>query len=135
MSVSTITGKILYFIEHEVKVFSSLHVRQIVLFFRRHKIESCINYCFCKIYRPDKWLTNKRLLNPFPQSATTHNKSYKPLPDRFEFVLSLNKATAYSQTLCTMPRDRFGASNTGTFACHTFPRDTKASKRAWSVLY
>jgi hypothetical protein len=22
------------------------------------------------------------------------------------------------------------ASNTGTFACHTFPRDTKASKRA-----
>jgi hypothetical protein len=29
-----------------------------------------------------------------------------------------------------MPRDRFGASNIGTFACCTFPRDTKASKRA-----
>jgi hypothetical protein len=29
-----------------------------------------------------------------------------------------------------MPRDRFGASNIGTFACRTFPRDTKASKRA-----
>ena len=33
-----------------------------------------------------------------------------------------------------MPRDRFGASNIGTFACHTFPRDTKASKRAKSSL-
>lgn len=32
--------------------------------------------------------------------------------------------------LCTMPRDRFGASNIGTFTCRTFPRDTKASKRA-----
>jgi hypothetical protein len=29
-----------------------------------------------------------------------------------------------------MPRDRFGASNIGTFACRTFPRDTKAIKRA-----
>jgi hypothetical protein len=29
-----------------------------------------------------------------------------------------------------MPRDRFGASNIGTFACRSFPRDTKASKRA-----
>jgi hypothetical protein len=38
--------------------------------------------------------------------------------------------TAETQTLCTMPRDRFGASNIGTFACRTFPRDTKASKRA-----
>jgi hypothetical protein len=33
-------------------------------------------------------------------------------------------------TLCTMPRDRDGASNIGTFACRSFPRDTKASKRA-----
>jgi hypothetical protein len=39
-------------------------------------------------------------------------------------------ATANSQTLCTMPRDKFCASNIGTFACRTFPRDTKASKRA-----
>jgi hypothetical protein len=29
-----------------------------------------------------------------------------------------------------MPRDRFSASIIGTFACRSFPRDTKASKRA-----
>ena len=29
-----------------------------------------------------------------------------------------------------MPRDRYGASNIGTFTCRSFPRDTKASKRA-----
>ena len=29
-----------------------------------------------------------------------------------------------------MPRDRDGASNIGTFACRTFPCDTKASNRA-----
>jgi hypothetical protein len=29
-----------------------------------------------------------------------------------------------------MPWDSFGASNIGTFACRSFPRDTKASKRA-----
>jgi hypothetical protein len=29
-----------------------------------------------------------------------------------------------------MPRDRFGAWNIGTFARQTFPRKTKASKRA-----
>jgi hypothetical protein len=34
------------------------------------------------------------------------------------------------ESLCTMPRDRDGASNIGTFACRTFSRDTKASKRA-----
>jgi hypothetical protein len=32
--------------------------------------------------------------------------------------------------LCTMPRDRFCASNIGTFTCRTNPRDTKASQRA-----
>jgi hypothetical protein len=31
-------------------------------------------------------------------------------------------------------RDRDGASNTGTFACRTFPLDTKASKRAYFIL-
>ncbi|MCA6380820.1 MAG: hypothetical protein IM574_03445 [Cytophagales bacterium] len=29
-----------------------------------------------------------------------------------------------------MPRDRYCASYIGPFACRTFPRDTKASKRA-----
>jgi hypothetical protein len=37
---------------------------------------------------------------------------------------------AYIGLLCKMPRDRFSASNIGTFACRAFPRDTKASKRA-----
>jgi hypothetical protein len=40
------------------------------------------------------------------------------------------RTTEETQTLCTMPRDSFGASNIGTFACRTFSRDTKASKRA-----
>jgi len=35
-----------------------------------------------------------------------------------------------AKTLCTMPRDRYGAVNAGTFACCSFHRDTKASKRA-----
>ena len=43
---------------------------------------------------------------------------------------NLKPTTSYAQTLCTMPRDREGASNIGTFACRTFPRDSKASKRA-----
>lgn len=34
-----------------------------------------------------------------------------------------------------MPRDSFGASNIGTFSCHTFPRETKASKRAKAVVW
>jgi len=37
---------------------------------------------------------------------------------------------AYIRMLCTMPRDRNGALNAGTFACRSFHRDTKASKRA-----
>ncbi|MFN7436252.1 MAG: hypothetical protein ACK5SJ_07400, partial [Bacteroidota bacterium] len=37
--------------------------------------------------------------------------------------------TAETQTLCTMPR-RQGPPHIGTFACRTFKRDTKASKRA-----
>ena len=36
--------------------------------------------------------------------------------------------------LCTMPRDKVGT-RIGTFACRSFLRDTKASKRAKSVLY
>jgi hypothetical protein len=39
-------------------------------------------------------------------------------------------ATSQTQTLCTMPRDSVVATRIGTFACHTLPRDTKASKRA-----
>ena len=38
--------------------------------------------------------------------------------------------TAETQTLCTMPRDRVVATRIGTFACRTFHRDAKASKRA-----
>jgi hypothetical protein len=49
---------------------------------------------------------------------------------RMKFSAKNSQPSQTPETLWAMPRDRNGASNAGTFACCSFHRDTKASKRA-----
>ena len=72
-------------------------------------------------------------------SQLCHIEAISPEGPRYNPDATAEKVNSYSNLLFLCYRHhketddatkRFGASNIGTFACHTFQRDTKASKRA-----